>query len=247
MRHAMIFAAGLGTRLRPFTDHLPKALVPVNGKPMLEHVILRLKAAGFSHIVVNVHHFAGQIIDFIESNRHFGIQIDISDEREMLLDTGGGIRKAARYFTDGEPVLVHNTDILSDVDLSAFYTAHRQSSAQATLLVSRRDTSRYLLFDRDLRLCGWENRKTGEVKSPYPSFVPADYEPYAFGGIHVISSSLLEAMNAWEDRFSIIDFYLSEAARQEIRAYPASPEMLWMDLGKPEALVRAEVYMKTKK
>lgn len=241
---AMIFAAGLGTRLRPFTENLPKALVPIGGKPMLEHVILRLKAAGFTHLVINVHHFAQKIIGFLEEKQYFGLAVDISDEREKLLDTGGGIRKAARYFREGEPVLVHNVDILSDLDLPAFYDAHKKSSALASLLVSKRDTSRYLLFDDKNKLCGWENKKTGEIKSPYPGLCPENFEAYAFGGIHMISPGLLELMQDQEEKFSIIDFYLSLARREKIEAFPAGADLFWMDLGKPEALIEAEKYVK---
>lgn len=241
---AMIFAAGLGTRLKPLTDHLPKALVSLQGKPMLEHVILKLKSAGFTQVVVNVHHFGQQIIDFLEERQYFGIHIAVSDERGLLLDTGGGIKKAAAFFSPDEPVLIHNTDILSDVDVAALYEAHRQSGAFATLLVSERETSRYLLFDAGNRLRGWENRKTGEVKSPLADFRWEDYRPYAFGGIHVISPAVFERMEGWEGKFSIIDFYLSLAGREEIRAYPVPSGSFWMDLGKPEALQKAEEYLR---
>lgn len=240
----MIFAAGLGSRLRPLTDNLPKALVPVGGKPMLEHVILKLKASGFTHLVINVHHFGQKIIDFLTDKKNFGLSVDISDEREGLLDTGGGIRKAARYFKEGEPVLVHNVDILSDLDLSVFYEAHKKSSAWASLLVSKRETSRYLLFDHRNELYGWENKKTGERKSPYPDFNPEQFEEYAFGGIHVISPELLEQMQSREEKFPIIDFYLSVAGSRRIKAYTAAADLIWMDLGKPEALLQAEKYLK---
>lgn len=245
MKEAMIFAAGLGTRLRPLTDNLPKALVLVDGKPMLEHVILRLKAAGFAHIVINVHHFGQKIIDFLEEKKNFGVAVDISDERDALLDTGGGIRKAAGYFRKGNPVLVHNVDILSDADLAGLYEKHSATQAAASLWVSKRNTSRYLLFNGQNRLCGWENKKTGEVKYPFPGFRPASHEAYAFGGIHVISPALLERMQEWNEKFSIIDFYLSVAGDTEIRACPAPVGAHWMDLGKPEALTAAEIYLKS--
>ena len=145
---AMIFAAGLGTRLKPLTDRMPKALVPVNGIPMLQHVILKLKQAGCTEIVINIHHFGEQIIDFLQAHQNFGITVHISDEREELLDTGGGIKKAIPFFSGNEPFLVHNVDILSDTDLKALYDYHRQSINDATLLVSQRETSRYLLFDK---------------------------------------------------------------------------------------------------
>ena len=154
---AMIFAAGLGTRLRPLTDNMPKALVPVAGKPMLERVILRLKEAGFNEITVNIHHFGEQIIDFLRAHDNFGTEIHISDERGMLLDTGGGIKKARPFLDGQEPFLVHNADILTDIDLAGLYRHHLESDAESTLLVSERKTSRYLLFDDDYHLHGWIN------------------------------------------------------------------------------------------
>ena len=163
---AMIFAAGLGTRLKPITDRMPKALVPVGGQPLLWHVIQKLRAAGFERIVINVHHFADQIIDYIEANQNFGLDIRISDERVTLLDTGGGIKHALPLFDPSMPILIHNVDILSNVDLAALYHATLQSQADALLLVSQRQTKRYLLFADDDRLCGWTNIETGEVKGP---------------------------------------------------------------------------------
>uniref|UniRef100_UPI003FEE6622 nucleotidyltransferase family protein n=1 Tax=Phocaeicola sp. TaxID=2773926 RepID=UPI003FEE6622 len=161
---AMIFAAGLGTRLRPLTDNMPKALVPVAGKPMLERVILRLKEAGFNEITVNIHHFGEQIIDFLRAHDNFGTEIHISDERGMLLDTGGGIKKARPFLDGQEPFLVHNADILTDIDLAGLYRHHLESDAESTLLGSELKSSRYLLFDDDYHLHGWINKATGEVK-----------------------------------------------------------------------------------
>ena len=154
----MIFAAGLGTRLKPFTGHMPRALVPVAGKPMLEHVINKLKTVGVDEIVINVHHFAQQVIDFLKEKDNFGIKIWISDETDQLLETGGGIKKAAPYFA--EPFLVHNAAILSNVDLKAMYDFHIANGNDATLLVSPRKTVRYLLFNKENRLCGWVNKDT---------------------------------------------------------------------------------------
>ena len=153
----MIFAAGLGTRLKPLTDDRPKAMVEVNGKPLIQHIIEKLTANGFDEIIVNVHHFAEQIIDFLHENNNFGIRIEISDERGMLLETGGGIKKAAHFFDDGKPFLVHNVDIFSNADLRELYNHHIESSSAATLLVSDRKSSRNLLFNDDMRLCGWQN------------------------------------------------------------------------------------------
>ena len=169
---AMIFAAGMGTRLKPLTDTMPKALVPINGKPMLEHIILKLKNSGFTQIVINIHHLGQQIIDFLAENNNFGIDIIISDERDYLMDTGGGIKKAKSFFTGKEPFLIHNVDIISNVDLKKLYEKHLETNPLATLLVSKRETSRYLLFNKENKLCGWRNLETGEVKSFYPYFDP---------------------------------------------------------------------------
>src|SRR5690606_32019928 len=152
---AMIFAAGMGTRLKPLTDTIPKALVPVGGKPLLQHIIEKLKRFGFNEIIINIHHFGQQIIDFVQENNSFDIRIEFSDEREQLLDTGGGIKKAAWFFDDNKPFLVHNVDILSNIDLQELYHFHLKNNTIATLLCSIRQTSRYLLFDTDNHLRGW--------------------------------------------------------------------------------------------
>ena len=167
MGQAMIFAAGLGTRLRPLTDTMPKALVPVGGKPLLAHVIERLQTAGYERLVINVHHFADQIEQYLRAHQNFGLDIAVSDEREQLLDTGGGLKKAATLFDDDEPILIHNVDILDNVDYEWLRRQHLPDE-DAVLLVSRRKTKRYLLFDNAMRLMGWTNTETGEVRSPYP-------------------------------------------------------------------------------
>ena len=211
---AMIFAAGLGTRLKPITDNLPKALVPIAGKPLLEHVILKLKAAGFDEIIVNVHHFPDLIIDFLRVNNNFGIRIEVSDERDFLLDTGGGVRKTAWFFDDNQPFLVHNVDILSNVDLKVLYNQHLRTNPMATLVVSERDTFRYLLFDDNLRLNGWINEKTGETK-PVGISQPDLYKKLAFSGIQVLSPAVFELMKELKPKFSIMDFYLSSAKKPD--------------------------------
>lgn len=236
---AMIFAAGLGSRLKPLTDNTPKALIPVNGKPMLEYIILKLKNAGFDQIVINIHHLGEQIIDFLEANNNFGIQINISDERDYLLDTGGGIKKAARFLEGNEPFLVHNVDIFSDIDLKQLYDHHLKVNSLATLLVSKRNTSRYLLFNNENKLCGWRNHETGEVKSFYPHFDPAQYNEYAFSGIHILSPKIFDWMEEWTGKFPIINFYLSICAKANVQAYPAE-QLHLLDIGKPESLTKAE-------
>lgn len=237
----MIFAAGLGTRLKPLTDTLPKALVPIAGKPLLEHVILKLKKSGFDEIIVNVHHFPDQIIDFLKQNNNFGIRIEVSDERNELLDTGGGIRKAVHFFDDGEPFLVHNVDILSNVDLSALYQQHVRSNPLATLVVSKRDTFRYLLFDDNLKLNGWVNEKTGETK-PAGLSKPELYNKLAFSGIQILSPKVFELMRQFKPKFSIMDFYLSNVTSQDIRGF-IPEEYKMMDVGKLDVLDEAEKFV----
>lgn len=235
---ALIFAAGLGTRLKPLTDTRPKALVEVNGKPLLAHVLEKLTRSGYTEIVINVHHFGEQIIDYVASHPIEGVTIRISDERTSLLDTGGGIRQAGPLFTpDGTPFLIHNVDIFSNLNLKEFYTQYPTTEG-ATLLVSERKTSRYLLFNpSDNRLVGWTNLQTGEVKSPYPNLRIEDCQMYAFAGIHLFSQSLLTYMDEWPSRFSIIDFYLSVADKVPIIGVPKADLQL-IDVGKPETLAQ---------
>ena len=238
---AMIFAAGLGTRLKPFTDHMPKALVPVAGKPILEHVILKLKSFGIDELVINVHHFAQQIIDFLKEKDNFGIKIWISDETEELLETGGGIKKAAPFFD--EPVLVHNADILSNVDLKAMYDYHLTSGNDATLLVSPRKTVRYLLFNETNRLCGWVNKDTLQTKPEGFVYQPEIQKEYAFGGIHIISPTLFKYMEGWSGKFSIMDFYLQTCQKVQLGGY-IKDDLHLIDIGKLETLAKAEEFIR---
>ncbi|MDD6506891.1 MAG: sugar phosphate nucleotidyltransferase [Prevotellaceae bacterium] len=241
MKQAMIFAAGLGTRLKPITEHIPKALVEVGGKPLLEHVLLRMRDAGFEHIVINLHHKADQIVDFLHAKGNFGLDIQLSDERAQLLDTGGGIRHAIPLFDSNLPILIHNVDILSNVDLSNFYEQGTQHDA--TLLVSQRKTQRYLLFNHDNRLEGWTNIATGEVKTPYRQLSVADSAHYAFAGIHLISPSLLPLLrNEQRTAFGIIDFYLAQCAHFDISAHIEQGLKL-LDVGKPETLPQAQAFL----
>jgi len=239
---ALIFAAGLGTRLKPLTDTMPKALVPIDGKPLLEHVILKLKAAGFSQLIINVHHFPDQIIDFLKSKNNFDLRIEISDERDKLLDTGGGVKKAKWFFDDGKPFLVHNVDILSNIDLQSLYQQHLETSPLATLVVSERDTFRYFLFDEEARLKGWINEKTGEVR-PENLENTEQFNKLAFSGIQVLSPDVFKLMEHFPDHFSIVDFYLRNAAQQKIKAYvPHALKMI--DVGKLNVLTEAEQFVR---
>ncbi|EGQ19943.1 nucleotidyltransferase family protein [Prevotella pallens] len=259
---SMIFAAGLGTRLKPLTDRIPKALVRVGGKPLIEYVLKNLVAAGSKRIVVNVHHFANQIIEYLQQN-DFGVDICVSDETEMLLDTGGGIKNAAPFFNTSEPVLIHNVDILSNVDLRALYNyaceAEIEQKVDAVLLVSLRKTKRYLIFNKDMRLVGWTNVDTGEVKSPYETLheltftQPYDnnnvtneqygYTLFAFSGIHVIGNKVFEAMNECSAKFPIMDFYLQYAKDLHFVG-KVKNNLKLMDVGKLDTLAEADAFVK---
>ena len=234
----MIFAAGLGTRLRPLTDTMPKALVPVAGKPMLERVVDNLINAGFHDIIINIHHFGEQIIDFVNS-RKFDANIIISDERNLLLDTGGGVKKALPMLEGNEPVLLHNADILTDVDLKALYNSHLESNADATLLVAKRNSSRCLFFSNG-SLCGWMNKTNGATRPN--GFSPAEeMEERAFSGIHVISPAIFREIEEYtaEPVFSIMPFYLSVCHKMNIRCCEQSAPYKWFDIGQPESLALA--------
>lgn len=236
---AMIFAAGLGTRLKPLTDTVPKALIPVGGKPLLQHVIEKLKNSGVDEIIINVHHFANQIIEFIELNNSFGIRIEFSDETDELLDTGGAIKKASWFFDDGKPFLIHNVDILSNISLDELYKYHLCEGADATMVVSWRDTSRYLLFNKESRLSGWTNVETNEIKSPYLDIKVEDYSKYAFSGIHIFNPSLFECFEEFGNKFSIIDFYLDICKRKEVISF-VPDNFSMVDVGKIDTLNEIE-------
>ena len=232
---AMILAAGLGTRLRPLTNSKPKALIEINKIPLLEIVIKRLKLYGFNEIIINVHHFADQIIDFLKEKNNFSIDIRVSDETDLLLSTGGGLKKASWFFNDNKPFLVHNVDILSDINLKQFYGAHINSEALATLAVRNRQSSRYFLFDNDNNLCGWKNTKTNEVKIAKQS--KSDLIPLAFSGIHIINPSIFELMPE-QHVFSMIDVYLNLASNYSIKEFNHDNSM-WIDIGTKESLIEA--------
>ena len=227
---AMIFAAGLGTRLKPLTNEKPKALVEVNGKPLLYYAIEIIKKAGIESIIVNTHHFSEQIIAYIE-NTDFGIPIEISDESEELLNTGGGLKKAAAFLQGNEAFLVYNVDILSDINLTEMLEYHLQTNALATLAVMDRKTARYFLFDDDNTLCGWRNKKDGSERI---SRMANHVTEYAFSGIQILDPKLLYLMTQ-EGVFPIVDVYLELAKDYIIKAYNHT-NTLWCDLGKHHEL-----------
>lgn len=231
---AMILAAGLGTRLKPLTDNRPKALVEVNGKPLLQILIERLKEFGIHEIIINVHHFAGQIIDFVRRQDSFGLQIEFSAE-DTLLDTGGGLKQAAWFFDDGRPFLLHNVDVLSDLDFRSMLNYHLEKQALATLAVRRRKTARYFLFDDQRQLCGWRNTKKKEETLTRTARGSA--QEWSFMGIHIISPHLFPLLKE-TGTFSIVQAYLRLAADQKILAFPAE-SCRWLDLGKKENLQQA--------
>ena len=271
---AMIFAAGLGTRLKPLTDTLPKALVPLAGKTLLQWQIERLKAAGITDIVVNVHHFPDMIINYLRENDNFGCRIAVSDERDMLLETGGGLRKAKSLLlgsgsresrNNDEPILICNVDILSNIDIPTLLNAYNPDE-MGVVVVSSRDTQRYLLFDHDNRLRGWTNIATGEVRpaslvsslnilpptgeadlqaKPTYQLQRSDLSPLAFSGMQVLNPRIFDAMDKVVaekgDKFSLIDLYLSIAEKEILRAFiPENYRM--MDVGKIAQLSEAESF-----
>lgn len=228
----MIFAAGLGTRLNTETSDKPKALVEVGGKTLLQHAIERLINEGVSEIVVNVHHFSELVISFLKET-DFGIKIHISDEKEKLLDTGGGLKKAARFLSGNDPILIYNVDIISDLSLQVLLKEHLKLRALVTLAVRNRDTQRYFKFDKNKQLVGWLNRKTGETKISRPENFESAVE-MAYSGIHIVQPSIFSLMPE-ADKFSITDFYLELAKTKSIKGYFDDSD-LWMDVGKPEQL-----------
>ena len=236
--NAMIFAAGLGTRLRPLTDNKPKALVEINGQTLLQWNINRLLKAGFNHIVVNVHHYAPLIIKYLDDNNGFGADIIVSDESNQLLDTGGGLKKAGTLFKDGQPILIHNVDVISNINLMALYSFHKIQHSLATLAVRNRKSSRVLLFDDDDLLRGWRNNTTGELKLPHFNSQPDNLQPLAFSGIHVINQEIFDLMTE-TGKFSMIDVYLRLSVTNPVRAYKHN-EDYWMDVGKIAELKAAE-------
>ena len=231
---AMLFAAGLGTRLKPFTDNNPKALALVNGKTLLEHNIRYLQRHGIDDVVINVHHFASMIEDVLEANKGFGSKITISDERLEVLETGGGLKKAAHLLHNSDPFVVMNVDVLTNLDLSKIIAAHKADNALATLAVMDRPSSRHFLFDRAMSLCGWVNNTTNEKKESRDMHHAL---PFAFSGIQVVSAAVLNDM-PFEGKFSIVDEYLYLARQHTIRGYDHTGDV-FIDVGKPESIEKA--------
>ena len=232
---AMIFCAGLGTRLKPITDTIPKALVKAGNDTLLEICIKNLNSQGISDIIINVHHFADQIKKFLEENNNYGVNISISNESRKLLNTGGGLKNAAWFFDDGEPFLLHNVDVISNLNLKALYDFHINSKAIATLAVRDRESSRYLLFNSENILCGWKNVKTNEIVS-FSNI--ESLKEFAFSGIHIIDPKIFALMPN-DEIFSMIDFYLNIMKNNDVNAY-IDNESFWMDVGNPESLKIAE-------
>lgn len=230
----MILAAGLGTRLKPLTDFTPKALVEVNKVSLLENNINKLISYGCNHIVINVHHFANQIIDHI-NKKQYNADIFISEEKDLLLDTGGGLLNAKQYFDPSRDILIHNVDIISKIDFLEMYKFHCENNVIATLAVSQRETSRYLLFDNENNLCGWENNKTGE------KIIAKDDKNlirFGFSGIQFIKPELINLINK-EGSFPIIPEYLNLAKLYPIKSFVHSKD-IWVDVGKLDAIEKAE-------
>lgn len=242
----MILAAGRGTRLYPLTRDIPKALVPLNGTPLLEMQLRRLRQCGFHEVIINIHHLGQQIIDFLKSRDDVGMKIMISDERDRLLDTGGAIKKAMSLLGDSEPVLIHNVDVVTSLDPGALLKRHLQSGALVTLCVQQRPSSRHFLFTDDDRLCGWRNQETGEEKKVTSGCIPLKQR--AFSGIHAIGPGFYEKVSMHrcfpekQDVFSIIDAYLCLAASEKVLGFDHSGSV-WFDIGRDQQLKAAEKWL----
>ena len=233
-KYAMIFSAGMGTRLGEISKHTPKALVQILDKPLLEHILVKIKDSGFTHVVVNVHHHAKQIIYFAHNLDFEELSITISDESEKLLDTGGGLKYAQNLFADAEHILLHNVDVISNIDLSAMYSAHCNKNNLASLAVKERKTSRYLLFDNNNLLKGWQDtRNNQEIRHSQEQL-----NPMAFSGIHIVSKRIFNLFPA-KDVFSMTEFYLDICNDHKIKAYNHNKD-LWVDVGNPEHFSIAE-------
>ncbi|NOZ35854.1 MAG: NTP transferase domain-containing protein [Chlorobi bacterium] len=237
---AFILAAGLGTRLKPITDNKPKALVSLSGKTFLEHTILNLKTQGINNFVINIHHFADQITAFLKEKNKFDCNIQISDERANLLNTGGALLHAKNYFSENENILIYNVDIFSDINIYELTEFHKKNNALATLAVHKSNSSRKLVFDADMQLCRWKNIETQEIKIARQS--KNKLSDYSFTGIHIVNTEIFKYITE-TGKFSIIDLYLRLAKNHKILAYETNYNY-WFDLGKKETLKQAETNYK---
>ncbi|MBR4119093.1 MAG: NTP transferase domain-containing protein [Bacteroidales bacterium] len=237
--NAIILAAGLGTRLRPLTDNTPKALVEVGGKTMLEHQILNLKKAGVSNIVINIHYFGEQIVEFLKRNNNFGLNIKISDERELLLDTGGGIAKAGCLFENDAPILVHNVDIFTNVDLKRVYC---EGNKFDVMLVTEKPRSNRVLYFTNNQLCGWRNKATNETLLTDEKYIPNANNERAFMGIHVLNAKTIRLMREYKEAFPLIPFYLNASKSRELNIGEmfCGDDIIRIDAGKPEVLAECK-------
>jgi NDP-sugar pyrophosphorylase family protein len=239
---AIIFAAGLGTRLKPLTDHCPKALIQLSGQPLIWHTINNLKKYGVNEVIVNVHHHAKMLTNYL-INSNWDIPITISDESDLLLDTGGGLLKARKFLDDKGPFIAINVDIISSVDLDKVIEFHHKNNPLATLVVRKRDTNRQLLFDENMQLSGWKNFDTGEERTSTQNF--QNSQPFAFSGIHIISPEIFKLIEE-KGKFSIVDLYLRLAKNNIILGYEDSSDF-WLDLGKAGQIQLAEEYLSNQK
>lgn len=240
IKQAFILAAGLGTRLGHLTENIPKALVKVNGIPMLQLLIERLQKVGIGSFIINIHHHGQQILDFLEENNNFGATIYISDERDSLLDTGGALRKMKAYLSISNPILIHNVDVISEIDLTALKEFHNKTKALATLCVRKRDSGRQLLFDKEMNLTGWQNVKSGEFK--WVNQPTENFKPFAFSGVYLADPEFACNM-PFSGKFSIIDAWLEMAPEHKIVGFnDTSPA--WFDLGTEEKIKEAEMFLK---
>ncbi len=235
---AMIFAAGKGTRLKPLTDYTPKALIKFNGTPLIELIIKKLISSGVKEIIINVHYLADQITGFLKRNNNFGIRIEISDESNHLLDTGGGLKKASWFFDDNQSFILHNTDVISNISLNHMIDYHKSKNALATLAIRNRISSRYFLFNDDYELCGWKNIKTRKEVITKTS---NQSKEYAFSGIHIINPEIFRYFQN-EECFSIINTYLNLTKIKTISGYQHNKDY-WFDIGTQKKLSEAEGYL----
>ncbi|PKP19656.1 MAG: nucleotidyltransferase [Bacteroidetes bacterium HGW-Bacteroidetes-21] len=240
MTRAILFSAGLGTRLRPVTSETPKALVKIDGVPLIEYAIRHCIFYGINDIIINVHHFSEQIIDFVRKKDSFGINIEFSDESDKLLETGGGLKKASWFLLEANTILAYNVDILTDINLSDLITSHKNQAALATLAVRNRKTSRYILFDSGNIMCGWKNMETGETL--LKAVPQSRLKLLAFSGIQVLSPQIFKMLDASGDKFSIMDVYLRMCNSSRILGF-LHDSSFWMDIGKIEKMNEAEMLL----